>query len=30
LQHQHHVVEGFFLFSQFLGFFGVVPDRRVF
>jgi hypothetical protein len=26
----HHAVEGFFLFAQFLGFFRVVPDRRIF
>jgi hypothetical protein len=26
----HHAVEGFFLFAQFLGFFGVVPDRGIF
>jgi hypothetical protein len=26
----HHAIEGFFLFAQFLGFFRVVPDRRIF
>jgi hypothetical protein len=26
----HHAVEGFFFFAQFLGFFGVVPDRGIF
>ena len=26
----HHAVQGFFLFAQFLGFFGVVPDRGIF
>jgi hypothetical protein len=26
----HHAVERFFLFAQFLGFFGVVPDRGIF
>jgi len=30
LQHQHHIVEGFFFFAQFLGFLGVVPDCWVF
>jgi len=26
----HHTVQGFFLFAQFLGFFGVIPDRGIF
>jgi hypothetical protein len=26
----HHIVERFFFFAQFLGFFGVVPDRGIF
>jgi hypothetical protein len=26
----HHAIEGFFLFAQFLGFLGVVPDRGIF
>ncbi len=30
LQCQNDGVERFFFFAQFLGFFGVVPDRRVF
>ena len=26
----HHAVQGFFLFAQFLSFFGVIPDRGIF
>jgi hypothetical protein len=27
---QHHAIERFLFFAQFLGFFGVVPDCRIF
>jgi hypothetical protein len=30
LQRDHHAFEGFLFLAQFLGMFGVVPDRRVF
>ena len=29
-QHQDHIIKRFFLFAQFLGFFGVIPNRWIF